>query len=499
VATEKEVLRYELDVTDVEIKAQRLAALVAEFKAKRAAGGDMSELEAAMQREMGGVERVAGKQKEAASATAALTHHKRELASVVGILGGRFGGLVGQLGSLISLLFSGSVAAVALGAALAAITVVENLWKRFTAEIERARVALEKFKLSYDKVALGQAGSAETIQKGLSELTVYSPERFQAAFAYYGELMKLGVEQEKAATVAAPGLVAGVTPARAAAAVVTGVDIKTAEDMQRITKELEAHPAALKEMEGRVAQLPRTAVGARAVLEGELIQRELGRPGSTMFEQAEGSSPAAVLLAKAKSLELLKPQADLDQLANLLGEAECIEVLIQAGTATFAEKARFPQLSRLLEYQSAIVTAGVGEREPPEFGAGEQPAEDFVGPPAPSDFADWRRAPAPSLSPKTKALIDRLREPAKKPEARPGQWPPESSAAAEAAAGDFVGPPAELAGGAAPTTAPATVIHYHNEEIHNIGTQFAGPDRRHSGRGLRPKIGSGELDERVPC
>jgi hypothetical protein len=56
-----------------------------------------------------------------------------------------------------------------------------------------------------------------------------------------------------------------------------------------------------------------------------------------------------------------------------------------------------------------------------------------------------------------------------------------------------------LAGGAAATTmtAPAAVVHYHGDTI-NIGTQFAGPDRRHSGRGLRPKIGSGELDERAP-
>ena len=318
---------------------------------------------------------------------------------------------------------------------------------------------------------------------------------------YYAELLKLGVDKERAAAVAAPGLVAGVTPAQTAAAVVTGVDIKTAEDVRRLSGELEAQPVALQEMQARVAQLPRTAAGARAMLEGEILQRELGRPGSRAFEQAEGASPAAVLLDKAKELELLKPKADLDQLDNLLQEAERIEALILAGTASRAEKARFPQLSRLLEYQNAIVSAGIIEREPPEFGAGEQPAGDFVGPPGPSGFLDWRRAGIPAaLSPKTQKVIERLREPAKKAGGRPTQWPPESSAAAEAAAGDFVGPPAELAGGgaAAPTTAPATVIHYHNEEIHNIGTQFAGPDRRHSGRGLRPKIGSGELDERCP-
>jgi len=127
---------------------------------------------------MGAVGKVAAKHKAAEGAAAGLLHRKRELASVVEILGGKFGGLIGQLGHLISLLFSGSIAAVGLGAALGAITLLQSAWRSFAEEIERARAALEKFKLAQDKVMLAQRVPAEVIQKSLSELATYTPQGF---------------------------------------------------------------------------------------------------------------------------------------------------------------------------------------------------------------------------------------------------------------------------------------------------------------------------------
>lgn len=138
-----EILKYSLDITEVEAKTQRLSELLAQIKAKRGAGEDTSELEQMYGKELAGLEAIVPAQKRTAGGAEELLRQKEKLANVVQLLGGRFGGLVGQLGGVTELLLAAGPAAAGTAAALAGVTALIAGYQAYRKEIDET-IAKEK-------------------------------------------------------------------------------------------------------------------------------------------------------------------------------------------------------------------------------------------------------------------------------------------------------------------------------------------------------------------
>jgi len=158
---DEEILKYTLDVSDVEAKAARLQELLEQIKAKRAAKEDTSELEAQASKEIDGLSKLADKEKEAAGATEELVEQKDRLGAVTRVLGTRFSGMVGDLGGVIELLMEGGKAAIAFGGGLAALTVGIIVIQKVRDALREAREEQEKWNqavLEGKQAAIERAG-----------------------------------------------------------------------------------------------------------------------------------------------------------------------------------------------------------------------------------------------------------------------------------------------------------------------------------------------------
>ncbi len=122
-----EVMRFVLDMSDVQAKAARMQTLLEEIGRGRAAGADVTGLEEQLDRELKGLAQSTGKTKEAQSAIDQLIGGKEKLASVVGLLGGQFGGYIGQFANLAALARSSSRATLTVAAMLAGLTAIKTI------------------------------------------------------------------------------------------------------------------------------------------------------------------------------------------------------------------------------------------------------------------------------------------------------------------------------------------------------------------------------------
>lgn len=140
-----EVLKYTVDASQAEAGLDRLRQLMDQLKAQRAAGDDTSELEAQFLAQTRALAQVIRGHERAGGAVNELISRKRQLAAVVALAGGQFGGLIGRLGSVTSLLVSMGPAVGAAAAGLAAVSVAVGYWRQLQDRIAQTRAELAKY------------------------------------------------------------------------------------------------------------------------------------------------------------------------------------------------------------------------------------------------------------------------------------------------------------------------------------------------------------------
>ncbi|MCC6360402.1 MAG: hypothetical protein IT450_16810 [Phycisphaerales bacterium] len=168
-----EMMPYKLDITDVEAKAARMQDLLGKIASGRAAKQDTSELEKQLLGEMEAMSKSTGKTKEADSAIQTLVKQKEKLGSVVGLLGGQFGGLIGQLGNVIELfVVFGTVAAVP-AALIAGVTALVGLYNSQAAAMKEAADEAERLLEAQKKLSEAGRSEEDTIRPQLEAAGVY--------------------------------------------------------------------------------------------------------------------------------------------------------------------------------------------------------------------------------------------------------------------------------------------------------------------------------------
>jgi hypothetical protein len=209
---EREILKYELDLTDFEAKAARAQQLVEQIKAKRTAGGDSSELEQQLGKELEAFQKLVPSQKEAKDATEQLIASKHKLASVVSLVGGQFGGEIGQVANLVSILGTAGTTVGGVAAGLAAMAILIQVFRSIAEEAKKATEQQWKFN---DAVAASQRlkqATANSIAEALEHLGLEyrTPENVKSAEEMRARLRKgYGIEEGRATTAATLATAAG--------------------------------------------------------------------------------------------------------------------------------------------------------------------------------------------------------------------------------------------------------------------------------------------------
>jgi len=246
--SEEEILKYTLDLSDVEAKAARLIELLEQIKAKRAAGGDASELEAQVSKELDGLGKLAEKAKETAGATEELLKQKHKLAAVMRTLGSDSSALVGDLGGVIELLMQGGKSAITFGGALAGISAAVIVYQKLRDAI---REAVEEQERLNQKVLEGTLAAVERGGPLAAELLALGAiERFEEAVPMFDALRKTyGFKPGEAARPTALATMAGLTGRQAgimqiAMGMEGGPQIATAEQAQEYFAQMPPDVAA---------------------------------------------------------------------------------------------------------------------------------------------------------------------------------------------------------------------------------------------------------------
>lgn len=207
---QREILRYELDLADVEAKAQRLRLLTEQMREATSKGQDTGELQKQMQGELDGLASMGIEQKKAATSTEELIRQKEKLTSVVSLLGGSFGGAVGQIGNMIQMLMAANPATLGLAAGLAGLTLGVQVYHSLAEEAEKAAAAQRAYN---DAVAAGQnlrAKDAAGVAEQLAGWGVRTNENILASMELGQNLQsRWGVPQARAAQAGALAAAAG--------------------------------------------------------------------------------------------------------------------------------------------------------------------------------------------------------------------------------------------------------------------------------------------------
>lgn len=216
-ADEKEILRYQLDISDVEAKAARIQQLVADIARTQAGGGNTAELEATLGREVVGLANFARESNRAGGAAGELIRNKQKLAAVVAMTGGEFGGLVSRLGTVVTLLLSMGPAVAGVAAGLAGLSIAQGVWRGIAEEAERARKAAEDYRTALDRINAERGQAVGGMTDILASAGLATGPTVRAAQQMARELEGMGFDPQRAAQIAAKGIVGGARTARESA------------------------------------------------------------------------------------------------------------------------------------------------------------------------------------------------------------------------------------------------------------------------------------------
>ncbi len=271
-AEEREILRYELDLTDVEAKVARVQQLIQEIGAQKAAGRDTSAAEQQVHVQLAGLSAAAGLRDAEAmarssGATEELVRQKAKLAAVVNMVGGQFGGAVQQVGSLVALLTTATPVVGGVALALAGVGAATAAWRHMREEIEKANAELRKFGAGQRALIEEKRGPLERIEGDLLSFGALKPGAAEGAFRLGLSLQKEGIPEDLALKIAPLAYAAGVDARTASllamVGTVPGVEPpKTPEEFAASAKRL--GEADVTPFEERLAGLRASGLGRRA-------------------------------------------------------------------------------------------------------------------------------------------------------------------------------------------------------------------------------------------
>lgn len=204
----EELLKFKVDISEVESKLARIKALQEEVTKVRAAGGDTSPLDAELNKEIVSFGKLGQVGRQSAGGVNELVKSHRDIAGVAELAGAKLGPMVGNFADLFQVVASGNPALIAITAGLAVATLG---WKAFAASVEESTKKLEE-----NATAAEKANRAARDQKGdqfdrLNALGAGTPENQAAAEANARNLRKrYGITGAHAAEAVAVGTAAGI-------------------------------------------------------------------------------------------------------------------------------------------------------------------------------------------------------------------------------------------------------------------------------------------------
>ncbi len=358
--SEDEIMRFEFDITDVENKAKQVKTLLDDIAKARTEGVDTTDLEKKLSDELALLRETNAATSKASGSTEELAKHKDKLANAVALVGGQFGGLVGQLGTVGELLIQGSRGAIAFGAALGGIAILtkiitdlENQWKA-VAEAEReATDAAREYRRE-------NQGSDQAIADVLQRAGVLTQDNLTGAANRRSQLRRAGFSEQQATAVAAQAQIEGLSSDEqrlVAQLAAQGVPFEPGRVRETLQAVRQQSPGAIEAAQRQADALLSTTVGQARASAGE---RDAGVVPMTPDQLARSRMNPADL---ARLQELEKAAANpsmfrLDQ--ELFGPYSVEELELQR----FLESSGYNQL---LQREQMRQTQGVGRA--PSFGA----------------------------------------------------------------------------------------------------------------------------------
>lgn len=300
-AEEKEILSYELNISDVEAKAKRIAELTQEITAEKGKGQNVTALEEQLGREVDALGKLTQQQKSAAGGAVELLQQKRNLASVVGLLGGEFGGLVSRLGNVVEMLLQGGAAAAGMAGAVAGVTVLVGAYRAMEEAVRAAREEQERLNQAVLEGKLGQLPTMERMGVELEKVGLRTPEGEKAAWQMMTRVMGHGIDRERAAGIAPLAVAAGLSPEQAGVvAVLKGMGLAVEEPgkLQEVLRQMQTGTTPIS-----IAGLPAEQAGILAVLQAMGLKP--GTAGTPAYQQAAAQLAAMPGTAGGRINQLL--------------------------------------------------------------------------------------------------------------------------------------------------------------------------------------------------
>lgn len=365
-AEQREVFKVDFDVSDVERKLARVRELMEQISAGRAAGGDVTRFERELEVEFQSMGKLGQATRDTGGATGDLIKQKEKLASVVGLLGGRFGGTIGQLGNMVELLLLGGGAAAGFAGVLAGATGLIVAMSSLKEKTEEANRALSEYESRMQGV-LGQTVPAEALSKGLMKHGALGAGSDRATAELYLEMLGSGVPSEMALPIAPLAHIAGAGAADAAAvawaAQAAGKGPTSPAEFSQALQDLAPHRATI---DANLGAMRGSLLGRNAMYEAaqaKLIMER--RPDLWALAIDPNAQSYVVDYAKKTGLAGVENFEDLD---TALAELAGLRIKGEAAQA-FAEGRPHP----------GIVRSGRGSPYVPRLSGAERKRMDLLG------------------------------------------------------------------------------------------------------------------------
>lgn len=259
-AGNEEILKYTIDKAGAEQSLGELAE-----KQKQVTAGSAKEADS--------LDKLTTAERKGADATGELVRQKDKLGSVVNTLGGRFGGLLGNLGNVVELFLSGSKAVVGFGAALAGLTAGIAIIQKIRAELAALVKEQEEAVDQLEKTKAAAEGAQDSMLETLRRFAAATPRNEDAVGEMRRQIERQGFTRGQATSLAPFAVLEGLTPGQAALAAqldVMGFNFEKPGDIGATIDFLrENRPDVLKVAEEQVASFQQTQVGMGRIAKAE--------------------------------------------------------------------------------------------------------------------------------------------------------------------------------------------------------------------------------------
>ncbi|MGE0481828.1 MAG: hypothetical protein AB7Q17_15300, partial [Phycisphaerae bacterium] len=314
-----EVLRYklEVDVQSAQQTAQRIQALTEEITRRRGAGETTDLLEQQLQRELGALGRLNPELKKSAGLVGELDKNKRDLADVIKLLGGRWGGLVGDvLGSIQAFTMAGKAIA-GVAAAFAAVTVGIHVYQSWREEIRKTIAEQERLNEATRKAQEAAAGPRAAIAAQLEKSGALTAGNEELAMQIARQLREqFGFTRDQAGAAAATAVGAGMgtfdEAGLVAALQARGASFEGPQDVVNAINNLRESPGGDALLQQLLAERAQTVSAQRERAAGRLdTESGATTPIQSLFRvlQERGELPPGVENADQLAGKLAMPPA----------------------------------------------------------------------------------------------------------------------------------------------------------------------------------------------